>query len=409
MKRLLAKNIKRDLPYYFIIICAFLIPLHKIITPWFIGIWAFTAIFTYNWKKLIIAFIKNKTAWIFPLIYILCIIALFFTDNIEHGLFKLEVKLSYIIFPLVMLPAIEFNIQKRFAVMLSFVAGNLIAVIICIIVAISNYSELGISSFYYYNLSVFHHTSYAAMYLAFAISILYMCYLRQKVFPIAKWSFFPIFFLFLIFIYFLSSKSGLLSMVALIILFLGMSVKQSFSWANLIFSLIIIGATIFLVLQNERFTSTAKVVTTEINPATTESTSSRILVWNTSLELIKENILFGTSPGDADDTLIKSYHEKGYMGAEEKRLNTHNQYLQTLLSLGLPGILLLISAFLIPLLVHGKSNFILIIFLGITGFNFLFESALETQSGVIFFMFFFTLLNYTNKYNENDTLLSSSH
>lgn len=409
MKKLIANNIKKDLPYYFIIICAFIIPLHKIITPWFIGIWAFTAIFTYNWKKLINAFIRNKTAWIFPLIYILSLVALIYTDNIEHGLFKLEVKLSYIIFPIIMLPAIEFNIQKRFEVMLSFVTGNLIAVIICIIFSISNYSELGISSFYYYNLSLFHHTSYAAMYLAFAVSILYMCYLRQKVFPIAKWSFFPVFFLFLIFIYFLSSKSGLLSMVALIILFLGMSVKQSFSWANLVFSLIIIGATIFLVLQNDRFMSTTKVVSTEINPTTTESTSSRILVWNTSLELIKENVLFGTSPGDADDALIKSYHEKGYIGAEEKRLNTHNQYLQTLLSLGLPGILLLIAAFLIPLLIHGKSNLILIIFLGITSFNFLFESALETQSGVIFFMFFYTLLNYTNKYNDNDTVLTSSH
>lgn len=409
MKKLIANNIKKDLPYYFIIICAFIIPLHKIITPWFIGIWAFTAIFTYNWKKLINAFIRNKTAWIFPLIYILSLVSLIYTDNIEHGLFKLEVKLSYIIFPIIMLPAIEFNIQKRFEVMLSFVTGNLIAVIICIIFSISNYSELGISSFYYYNLSLFHHTSYAAMYLAFAVSILYMCYLRQKVFPIAKWSFFPVFFLFLIFIYFLSSKSGLLSMVALIILFLGMSVKQSFSWANLVFSLIIIGATIFLVLQNDRFMSTTKVVSTEINPTTTESTSSRILVWNTSLELIKENVLFGTSPGDADDALIKSYHEKGYIGAEEKRLNTHNQYLQTLLSLGLPGILLLIAAFLIPLLIHGKSNLILIIFLGITSFNFLFESALETQSGVIFFMFFYTLLNYTNKYNDNDTVLTSSH
>lgn len=409
MKELRVNNIREDLPYYFMLICAFLIPLNKIILPWFISFWAVTAVFTYPWKKLLSVFIRNRIAWLFPMIYILSAIALFYTDNIPNGLFKLEVKLSYLIFPFLMLPAVEYNIQKRFKIMLSFVTGNLLAVLICITYAIINYSSIGINAFYYYKLSLFHHTSYAAMYLTFAISILYMCYLRQKVFPIAKWSFFPVFFLFLAFIYFLSSKSGLICMVGLIIVFLAMSVRQSFSWANLVFSLIIIGATVFIVLQNERFSGATKVVSTEINPETTESTSSRIIVYTTSLEIIGKNLFIGTGPGDADDELIKEYHKKGYTGAEEKRLNTHNQYLQTLLSLGLPGIILLICAFMLPVYLHRKSNLMLIFFLGITGFNFLFESVLETQSGIIFFMFFYTLLNYTNKYNDNDSVFATSH
>ena len=95
-------------------------------------------------------------------------------------------------------------------------------------------------------------------------------------------------------------------MVGLIIVFLAMSVRQSFSWANLVFSLIIIGATVFIVLQNERFSGATKVVSTEINPETTESTSSRIIVYTTSLEIIGKNLFIGTGPGDADDELIKA-------------------------------------------------------------------------------------------------------
>lgn len=391
------------------IACAFLLPLPKLITPWLIAIWTLFAILFYPWKKLLSAFVKNKTAWIFPIYYLLSVISLLYTNNVSNGFFKLEVGLSYIIFPLIMLPAVDFNIQKRFKVMLAFVAGNLVAVIICIIHAALHYHELGLSTFFYYNLSLFHHTTYAAMYLTFALSILYICYLRNRVFPIAKWTFFPIFFLFLIFVYFLSSKSGLISIVLLIIVFLGLSLKQSFSWANAVFSLIIIGVTVFIVLQNDRFTGTSERVSSEISPTTTESTTARILVWETSLKVIKENIFIGTAPGDARDVLVSEYHKQGYTGAEKKRLNTHNQFMQTILALGIPGILLLFSAFLLPLLLHGRTNIILIFFLGITGFNFLFESALETQSGIIFFMFFFTLLNYSNKYNDNDSVLTTSN
>ncbi|HRW22325.1 MAG TPA: hypothetical protein P5509_10150, partial [Bacteroidales bacterium] len=60
MKELRVNNIREDLPYYFMLICAFLIPLHKIILPWFISLWAVTAVFTYPWKKLLSVFIRNR-------------------------------------------------------------------------------------------------------------------------------------------------------------------------------------------------------------------------------------------------------------------------------------------------------------------------------------------------------------
>jgi O-antigen ligase len=87
-------------------------------------------------------------------------------------------------------------------------------------------------------------------------------------------------------------------------------------------------------------------------------------------------------------------------GIFNEQLNSHNQFLQTFLALGLPGILLLLSLFVFPIINSLKTkNYILFCFLVIVFLNFLTESMLETISGVVFFAFFYSLLiaNSTRK------------
>ena len=399
-------HIVKNLAYYFMIACAFLLPLHKVIIPYVIGTWAFIAIFTYSWKEYFYKYKNNLLFWVFPLLYFFSLITLLYTNNISDGLFKLEVKLSYLMLPILMLPAAEYSIKKRFKILRAFVYGNLLAVLICIVIASFHFDTLGMSTFYYYNLSFFHHTSYFAMYLAFAISILYVCYINKKTFKIAKWIFFPVLFLFIAVIYFLSSKSGLISVVVLIIIFLGILLKKSFSWTNVIFSIMIIGSTVFIVSQNHRLSGATQKISKGVNPKSTESNATRLQVWSASINIIQNNILLGTTPGDANDVLISEYQKLNYKGAIKKQLNSHNQFIQTQLSLGIIGTLLLLSAFVLSLIKNGRKSIILVFFLSITIFNFLFESVLEAQSGVIFFIFFFSFLNTTNT-NNYDTLFSS--
>ncbi|MBQ8222587.1 MAG: O-antigen ligase family protein [Bacteroidales bacterium] len=75
--------------------------------------------------------------------------------------------------------------------------------------------------------------------------------------------------------------------------------------------------------------------------------------------------------------------------------NAHNQFSDTIIAVGLIGLLLFISMFLSPIYLWIKNkNFDIVFFslLIIIAFNSLFESVLERQMGIMFFVFFYMLL-----------------
>lgn len=76
-------------------------------------------------------------------------------------------------------------------------------------------------------------------------------------------------------------------------------------------------------------------------------------------------------------------------------LNPHNQFIDTIMSVGIVGLLLLLAYFIIPVVLmirNRKFDVIYLIFLLIIAFNALFESVFEGQVGIIFFNFFNMLL-----------------
>jgi O-antigen ligase len=72
-----------------------------------------------------------------------------------------------------------------------------------------------------------------------------------------------------------------------------------------------------------------------------------------------------------------------------KKLNAHNQFLQTFIGTGIIGFVLLLLI-TIGTLIYGfvKKNYILALFSTLIFFNFLVESMLQAQAGFIFFVFF---------------------
>jgi O-antigen ligase len=77
-------------------------------------------------------------------------------------------------------------------------------------------------------------------------------------------------------------------------------------------------------------------------------------------------------------------------GAIEKRLNLHNQFLETWLSLGMIGILYLIFLLVYPAYLAWKNKKISwLLFIIAVSLNFLFETMLNTQAGVIFISYFY--------------------
>jgi O-antigen ligase len=139
------------------------------------------------------------------------------------------------------------------------------------------------------------------------------------------------------------------------------------------------------------------------------STTGRISIWKNSLQIIAKNSVLGVGTGDAKDEILKHYKLKNEKELYSKKLNSHNQFLQTTIAIGLLGLIVLLLILGIPLfLFYKQSDFLAVIFVLLIVFNFLFESMLETQAGVIFFSFFLFLFWKENASKEKTQLKNLS-
>jgi O-antigen ligase len=78
----------------------------------------------------------------------------------------------------------------------------------------------------------------------------------------------------------------------------------------------------------------------------------RIAVWECAWTVIKKNMVLGTGLGDKMDELKKQYTEKGFVFGIQTNRNTHNNYLDVWLSLGLIGLILLTAGFFVLPVLH---------------------------------------------------------
>ena len=139
----------------------------------------------------------------------------------------------------------------------------------------------------------------------------------------------------------------------------------------------------------------------KIENNTSESTAERLLIWKSSLSIIKHNFLFGVGTGDVKDRLMAEYKKRYISNAYLHRLNAHNQYFQTFIAIGFFGFIILIVSLVFPAFVSIKNrNILYLLFLFLISFNFLFESMLERQAGVVFYAFFNSLMFYFTVGNE---------
>ena len=115
------------------------------------------------------------------------------------------------------------------------------------------------------------------------------------------------------------------------------------------------------------------------------SSEIRLTVWKSTLEICKKNLPWGVGTGDATDELGVNAVKKNYTNLIGHHFNAHNQYLQTLLTTGIPGILVLIAYCLHPLVAgFRKKNILYISFALMVILNLTVESMFEVRGGVNF-------------------------
>lgn len=124
------------------------------------------------------------------------------------------------------------------------------------------------------------------------------------------------------------------------------------------------------------------------------STGIRTILWRESLLLSFESPFIGYGLGDVQNHINTSLIENGYEALTIiHSYNSHNQFLQIILSSGYLGLLIIMSIFifLFQTFKNRKNKISFYIFLYIIS-CFMFESLLERQNGIIITALFFNLM-----------------
>jgi O-antigen ligase len=386
--------------------------------------WIFESTPSEKWRK-----IRQKPlVYCFILFYILYCFGLLYTENMRQGFFELEKKLTLLLFPLIFASSEPVTRNECRILFKAFVFSCFAATLFCFGYAIYlNYLEG-------YNLTYLYKAVFFNEHIAGKYDYLNYWYFTNKLFarPI---NMHPVYFaMYLVFtgclstqlwwdttwqakkrnlaillllvfnfivIILLSSRTQLFALVLIGTIFV---LRESFRQKKIalgfifLFSLCAIG--LFFILSNpvirERIIESNKPGThfTE-NKYGEGGLSLRLYKWKYTLETIRNNSCFGTGTGDAQDQLQLTYQRNNFNIGFVNRFNAHNQYLQSLLDLGVLSLLLFLACIFLPAyFAYKKKNWLYLVFLSLFFISCFTESMLEVNKGIVFYALFTSLFAF---------------
>jgi O-antigen ligase len=379
---------------------AFFLPVYGRLVPPFIVLmvlnWLADGRFIKNFGRLF----REKPRWqilSFALFYLLYLIGMGWSANGVYGWFDLEIKLSLLLFPLIFSSLPSSLLMNRNKVMFAFTAGCISGSLLMLGHAAWNFIENHqTGAWYYIELGWIIHPSYISMYLNLAIVFLLMEYQQAGTTRRMKAGLVALVLLFMMMILLLSSKAGVIALlitigiVALVSFVTRRSVLPGSGFIGMLVAVVLFSF-FFAPYAFTRFSSVNPVLSGEQESlrAAPESNADRIDIWRSSIGIIRDNFWVGTGTGDVKDALLHSYSAGKILPAYKLRLNAHNQYLQTFITLGVTGFLVLILMLLLPAIRALRSrDLVYLLFLLVFAFNCLVESMLEEQAGVVYYAFF---------------------
>lgn len=127
------------------------------------------------------------------------------------------------------------------------------------------------------------------------------------------------------------------------------------------------------------------------NPAG-NSITQRIIFLKTAGKIIKSNIWTGVGTGDVQDEFNRQYNEDNSQLPDNRRHRAHNQWVTFLLTFGVFGFLIILIAFFYPLFkLKAFRSYLFAVFFIIAFLSMFNEDTLETQTGISFFSYFYSL------------------
>lgn len=404
---------------------------------------------------------KMKWAYIiFALTWLAYLLGMLYTENQSVGWAQVSKKLGFLIFPMIFLFSDMSYLtgQRLKAIGKALVWGCILFFFMNLVYAVYDVLFNGATTARFFDQELmkwyYVHHSYLSMYASLGLMFCFMDIFgdvsrKVKIVNIIAYI------ILVVFIILVRSRAGLIWMVMTFVLqwiwltFL-MKKKRAGMIMGGVFVVMVAGACVAFPRSLARITETVRNITSEY------SSDHRLVQLKGYKSVLKENWLLGVGTGDRTDETQASYYRykdsldakfgprmvaaidmvidnKWYEPDESMRrdimkkavnygvdpqivsdylveyqfiryaidneINAHNMFFETMISVGITGVLLLLAYFVIPLVLWIKTrrfDMIYFSFLLMTGFNALFESIFEVQLGIIFFCFFNSLFFTTS-------------
>jgi hypothetical protein len=389
-----------------------------------------------NFKETFANIRNRKALWPWFLFYALHVISYTYSQNKEQSLFDLQAKLSLLIMPVVIGAGISINRKTIERIFFYFTCAITILGIACIAYAVYRCTQEGYiywPFFFYHRLTepVDPTAVYIALYTLLSIaSLLFFIWEDKYTGKFKKYKNIVIVFQ-IIFFVLLSSR---LLIVLLIVLMLPFYLRKLLYHSNisipnmLAFSGTLVTIVLILFLTdnpvrkrfNDIFEKKLDVAWKQDYSHTAQkefnNITLRLMLWRFGIDNMNEHSLWLTGAGNGDvvdlqNTQLATHGIDVYNTDPSKRsefynINLHNMWLQTLLMLGIFGVLVFCfitfpPLFYIRLIEYRHLFFIYHISILLFMFQ---EASFQTQSGIVYYSFFTTLfwnIYYTNRKPKN--------
>ena len=337
--------------------------------------------------------------------FVLHLLGLLYTENIDKGSQEVTVKLAFLILPLVIFTekVSKDNLNQLFVFFKYWLISIGVFLIYHKLVVIGG-PLFTLPSISLARLIGVHHSYYSLFYI-FTLFFLFHQVNTKRIGVII--GFVQILF-FIFFIALLGARVIFIMAILFAILFFLKRIANEKGSKRILFLGVFL-VSVFMVIQStnvpEKFSRLTKVewnldkniynhqvFTFGYDEKTSNTLEMRLIKWYCSLEIIKKQPILGVGTGDYQDELFKKYHEIDFKKGMVYNYNTHNQFIEEFLKFGIVGGIFFILFFVFIIYQSIKLKNELLLYSTLTFCAFLFiESAFERQHGVLFFTLFITL------------------
>lgn len=332
---------------------------------------------------------------------LLYVVSLIYTDDMADGMEVVTKKLPFLLMPLVFMLSDHSYITGRHIRSLLWVFTLTLTVrfVVRLIIALSAVAFGGatLAVFSSSHFDPMHH-SYLCMYTIFALVFIWREYLRCL--PVmstkAKVGLIVWAMMMVLYTIFIQSRSGVLMLIMVGVMMIVESMVRTRDYRRgVIAALVLLGVVIAVAfLLPDQFNRLNQTVTELVQG---DSHDPRLTISRTALMAIGDNMPFGTGAGDKIAAMNATFAVTD-PSLISHNFNPHNQYLDSLLSIGILGLLSLVTFLVLPLFyrtrteVEREQKWYWSLLTGIIAFSALFESIFERQMGILLYCFFICLL-----------------